>query len=100
MRSAIAQHSRKNRGLLPEQVLVTLQPAIARDVRLQRMRRVGFYWARERASVEADAGSGARPATRVGGIINRGSAGLRPMHNPERQVTFTAIWSRFSDDAS
>jgi len=58
----------------------------------------GFYWARERANIEADAGSEARNVTRVGGVVNRGSAARVPLHDRERQNVFTAIWERLNDD--
>lgn len=57
----------------------------------------GFYWARERASNAADAGSAPADVTRVGGIVNRGSANRIPLHDSERQTVFASIWSRLND---
>jgi hydroxyethylthiazole kinase len=57
----------------------------------------GFYWARERANIEADGGATARNVTRVGGIVNRGSSGSVPLHDDERQEAFSAIWGRIND---
>jgi hydroxyethylthiazole kinase len=57
----------------------------------------GFYWSRERANVEADAGAAARNVTRVGGIVNRGGATKIPLHDAERQATFNSIWGRLND---
>jgi hydroxyethylthiazole kinase len=57
----------------------------------------GFYWARERANIEADGGATARNVTRVGGIVNRGSPGSVPLHDDERQEAFSAIWGRIND---
>lgn len=59
----------------------------------------GFYWARERANIEADGGSGATNITRTGGIINRGSARKVPLHDSERHTVFNLIWSYLSDVA-
>ncbi|MDP9990618.1 hydroxyethylthiazole kinase [Variovorax boronicumulans] len=57
----------------------------------------GFYWGRERANAEADAGVAPRNVTRVGGVVNRGSANRVPLHGAERQAAFTSIWSRLND---
>ena len=57
----------------------------------------GFYWARERANIEADGGAAARSVTRVGGVVNRGNAGSTPLHDDERQVAFSSIWERIND---
>ncbi len=57
----------------------------------------GFYWSRERANVDADAGAAAINVTRVGGIVNRGSATKVPLHDAERQTTFKSIWGRLND---
>lgn len=59
----------------------------------------GFFWSRERANKEADGGAFANHITRVGGIVNRGSAGKLPLHNPERHRAFSAIWSALNDEA-
>lgn len=57
----------------------------------------GFYWGRELANIEADAGAAPRNVTRVGGIINRGNANKVPLHDVERQSVFSSIWSRLND---
>lgn len=57
----------------------------------------GFYWVRERTSSEADAGPAARNVTRVGGVVNRGSAARVPLHDRDRQNAFTTIWGRMND---
>lgn len=57
----------------------------------------GFYWGRERANVEADKGSAEGNITRVGGIVNRGSASREPLHDRERRSAFNAIWERLND---
>lgn len=57
----------------------------------------GFYWARERANNAADAGSAPVDVTRVGGIVNRGSANKIPLHDSERQTVFASIWSRLNE---
>jgi predicted chitinase len=57
----------------------------------------GFYWSRERANSEADGGSEASVATRVGGIVNRGRPGSVPLHDVERQAAFAAIWRVLSE---
>lgn len=58
----------------------------------------GFFWARERIGVEADAGAAATITTRVGGIINRGNANRIPLHNDDRRAAFTSIWQKANDD--
>jgi hydroxyethylthiazole kinase len=57
----------------------------------------GFYWAREKVNREADAGSAAQNVTRVGGLINRGSATHVPLHNTERHDAFNSIWKGLND---
>lgn len=58
----------------------------------------GFYWARERVNTEADRGAAAREVTRVGGIVNRGSAGRAPRHDAERRAAFSSMWSSLNDE--
>lgn len=57
----------------------------------------GFFWARERGNAEASAGSAPGHVTRVGGMINRGSANKVPLENAQRQSAFNGIWSRLND---
>lgn len=57
----------------------------------------GFFWARERAGAEASAGFAPVNVTRVGGIVNRGSAGRVPLEDRERQLAFAGIWGRLND---
>jgi predicted chitinase len=57
----------------------------------------GFYWVRERMSSAADAGAAPIDVTRVGGIVNRGSANKIPLHDNERQAAFGSIWSRLNE---
>lgn len=57
----------------------------------------GFYWARERIDIEADAGSARRNVTRVGGLINRGNANRVPLHDNDRQSIFLTIWRKLND---
>ena len=57
----------------------------------------GFFWARDKVNCEADGGATALNITRVGGVVNRGSASKVPLHNTERQHAFEAIWRNLND---
>ncbi|MDQ0071234.1 hydroxyethylthiazole kinase [Variovorax boronicumulans] len=57
----------------------------------------GFYWAREKISREADAGTTPSQITRVGGAINRGSALKIPIHDMQRRNAFNSIWQKVND---
>jgi predicted chitinase len=57
----------------------------------------GFYWSRERVNIEADAGAMVENVSRIGGIVNRGSANRMPLHDADRRIAFTGIWKFLND---
>ncbi|WP_277591594.1 hypothetical protein [Pseudomonas chlororaphis] len=58
----------------------------------------GFFWARERISKYADAGSTPGNAKKVGSVINRGSPNKTPLHNKERQDALVPIWRMLNEE--
>lgn len=58
----------------------------------------GFFWARETANSQADAGAEASIVTRVGGLVNRGDTSKVPLHDRERRDAFNAIKRSLSDE--
>ena len=59
----------------------------------------GFFWAREAINAVADEGATTAAISRVGGVVNRGSATRLPLHDTERHTAFNVIWGRLNDQA-
>lgn len=56
-----------------------------------------FFWAREKTSNYADAGSAPHVATVAGSIIDRGSPSRTLEHNNERRNALISIWSAINE---
>ena len=57
----------------------------------------GFFWAGQRINAVADEAATTAAITRVGGVVNRGSATRVPLHDAERHAAFNAIWMQLHD---